>query len=36
LVVGNDLIADVDALVADVDGRSGNKLLNFILRFTAE
>ena len=26
LIVGDDLIADVDALIADVDGRTGNEL----------
>jgi hypothetical protein len=36
LIVGNDLIADVDTLVADVDRWSSNEFLNFILRFTAE
>jgi hypothetical protein len=36
LIVGNDLIADVDALVADVNGGTGNEFLNFILRLTAE
>ena len=36
LIVGDDLIADVNALVADVDGGTGNEFLNFILRLTAE
>src|SRR3954462_2064720 len=36
LVVGDDLIADVDALIADGDGWPGNELLDFILRFPAE
>src|SRR5439155_26063819 len=36
LVVGDDLVADVDALIADVDGRAGNEFLNFILRLAAE
>ena len=36
LIVGNDLVADVDALVTDVNGGSGNELLYFVLRFTTE
>src|SRR2546425_3370922 len=36
LIVGDDLIADVDALVADVDGGTGNEFLNFILRLTTK
>ena len=36
LIIGDDLVADIDALVADVDGRTGNEFLNFILRLTAE
>src|ERR1041385_3290317 len=36
LIVADDLIADVDAFIADVDRRTSNEFLDFILRFTAE
>jgi hypothetical protein len=36
LIIGDDLIADVNALIADVDGGTGNEFLNLILRLTAE
>jgi hypothetical protein len=36
LVVGDDLVTDVDALVADVDGGAGYELLDFVLRLAAE
>ena len=36
LVIADDLVADVDALIADVDRWPGNEFLDFILRFTAE
>jgi hypothetical protein len=36
LIVGNYLIADVDALIADVNGGTGNEFFNFILRLAAE
>src|SRR5258708_2091365 len=36
LIVGNDLVANVDALIADVHRRAGNELLDFVLRFAAE
>jgi hypothetical protein len=36
LIVGYDFVADVDALIADVDGGARNELLNFILRLTTE
>ena len=36
LVVGDDLVADVNALVADVDGGPGDELLDFVLRLAAE
>jgi hypothetical protein len=36
LIVRDDLIANIDALVADVDRRTGNQFLNFILRLTTE
>jgi hypothetical protein len=36
LIVGDNLIANVDAFVADVDRGPGNELLNFILRFATE
>src|SRR5258706_9533556 len=36
LVVGDDLVADIDALIADVDSRAGNELLHFVLRLTTE
>jgi hypothetical protein len=36
LIVGNDLIADVNAFITDVDGGTGNQFLNFILRLTTE
>jgi hypothetical protein len=36
LVIADDLVADVDTLIADVDGRTSNELLHFVLRFTAE
>ena len=31
-----DLIAEIDALIADVDARTGDQLAHLILRFTAE
>src|SRR5439155_6498862 len=36
LIVGNDLVANVYALIADVDRRARNELFDFILRFAAE
>ena len=36
LVVRDDLVADVNALVADVDGGPGDELLDFVLRLAAE
>src|ERR1700674_4938889 len=36
LIVGDDLVADVYALIADVNRRAGNELFDFILRFAAE
>src|SRR5450432_1190196 len=36
LIVRDDLVADVDALVADVNRRAGNELLHFVLRFPAK
>src|SRR5713101_7825082 len=36
LIVGDDLVADVDALIADVNRRAGNELFDFVLRLTAE
>src|SRR5262245_56954565 len=36
LIIGDDLVADVDALVADVNRRAGNKLLDFVLRLAAK
>jgi hypothetical protein len=32
----DDVVAEADALVADVDRRAGNELLHFLLRFAAE
>jgi len=36
LVVADDLVADVDALVANIDSGACNEFLNFILRLSAE
>src|SRR6266404_3147493 len=36
LVVGDDLVTNVDTLIADVDRRSGNEFLDFVLRLAAE
>jgi len=36
LIIRNNLIADINAFIANVYGWTGNQLLNFILRFTAE
>jgi hypothetical protein len=36
LVVADDLVADVNALIADVYRGTRNEFLNFVLRFTAE
>src|SRR6185295_6254592 len=36
LVVADDLVADVDALIADVNSGTSNQFFDFILRFTAE
>ena len=36
LVLGEDLVAEGDALVADVDGRSGDELPDRVLRLSAE
>src|ERR1051325_1221372 len=36
LVVRDDLVADVNAFVADVDGGAGYEFLDFVLRLTAE
>src|SRR6266571_7801291 len=36
LVVADDLVTDVDALIADVDRGAGNEFLNFILRLAAK
>ena len=35
-VLGEDLIAEGDAFVADVDGRAGDELPDRILRLSAE
>ena len=35
-ILGDDVQADIDALVADVDRRSGDQLLDVALRFVAE
>src|SRR5206468_8755380 len=35
-ILGDDVQADIDALVADVDRRSGDQLLDVTLRFVAE
>jgi hypothetical protein len=31
LIIGNDLVANINALVADVNSRAGNQLLDFVL-----
>src|SRR5574341_911206 len=36
LIVADDLVADVDAFIANVDGGTGNELLHLVLRFAAE
>jgi hypothetical protein len=36
LIVRDDLIADVYALVADVNGGASDELLHLVLRFAAE
>src|SRR2546421_3878518 len=36
LIVGDDLVADVNALIADVNGGTGDELLDFILRLAAK
>jgi hypothetical protein len=36
LIIGDDLIANIYALVADVDGWAGNQLFDLILRFAAK
>jgi hypothetical protein len=36
LIIGNDLVADVDALIADVNGGTRNQFLDFVLRFPAK
>src|SRR6185295_15255176 len=36
LIVGNDLIADVNALITDIDGGAGNEFLDFVLGLAAE
>src|SRR5713226_8647565 len=36
LIVGDDLVADVDALIADVNRRARNELFDFVLRLAAE
>src|SRR5436305_6971646 len=36
LIIGDDLVADIDALIANINGRPGNQLLDFVLRFAAE
>ena len=36
LVLGEDLVAERDALVADVDGRAGDELPDRVLRLSAE
>ena len=35
-LLGDDVVAEADALVADVDRRPGDELLHFLLRFAAE
>src|SRR5512143_853414 len=36
LIIGDDLVAYIDAFVADVNRRSGNQLLDLVLRFAAK
>src|SRR5712692_52908 len=36
LIVADDLVANIDALIADINGRAGNQLLHFVLRFSAK
>src|SRR6185295_19069792 len=36
LIIGDDLVADINALVADINGRAGNQLLDFVLGFAAK
>src|SRR6185436_2145722 len=36
LFIADNLITDVDALVADIDGGTCNEFLNFVLRFPAK
>jgi hypothetical protein len=35
-LLANDVVAKLDALVADEDGRSGNELANLVLTLAAE
>ena len=35
-LLGDDVVAQPDALVADVDGRTGDELLHLLLRLAAE
>ena len=36
LIIGDDLVADIDALIADINGRAGNQLLDFVLGLSAK
>src|SRR5437588_10011063 len=36
LIVGNDLVADVNALIADVNRGTGDEFLDFVLRLAAK
>jgi hypothetical protein len=36
LIVSDDLVADVDALIADIDRWPGNEFLHLVLRLSAE
>src|SRR5437879_11362159 len=36
LIVGDDLVADVNALIADVNRGAGNELFYFVLRLAAK
>src|SRR5207253_9430894 len=35
-LLGDDVVAQTDALIADVDGRAGDELLHLLLRLSAE
>ena len=36
IVIVDDLVANINALIADINGRSGNELLDLVLRLAAE